>query len=89
MCSDRQLRGSLFSPLFLEFHSAHTTAVKDCLCHISLIAYTLFEVASKPIPELMPHFITDCGCMTIEKPDVTLLLGKISKELSNTFSTYG
>ena len=71
----------MFSPLFLEFRNARTAVVKDFLCHRSLVAYTLFEVVPKPIPELTLHFIADCCHMTTKKPDVALSLGKISKEI--------
>ena len=82
MCSDGQLSHSLFSPLFLEFRNARAAVVKDFLCCRSLVAYALFEVAPKPIPELTLHFIADCCRMTTEKPDAALSLGKISEEIN-------
>lgn len=78
MCSDGQLGRSLIVPLSLEFHNARATVIKDFLCHRSLVAYALFKAASNPISELTPHFIADCCCMMVEKPDVALSLGNIS-----------
>jgi len=78
MCLDGQLGRSLIGPLFLEFRNTCATVVKDFLCHRSLVPYALFEAASKPIPELTLHFITHCCCMTVEKPDAALSLGRIS-----------
>ena len=77
-CSDGQLRCSLFGPLFLKFRNAHAAVVKDFPCCRPLVTYALFEMAPKPIPKVMPYFISNCCGMTIEKPDAALLLGKIS-----------
>ena len=70
----------MIGPLFLEFHNTRAAVVKDFLCCRSLLAYALFEAAPKPIPKLTLHFITNCCCMTIQKPDAALSLGKISEE---------
>jgi len=41
----------------------------------SLVAYSLLEAAPEPITELSPRFIANCGSMTVEEPDVVLVLG--------------
>ena len=58
---------SLISPLLLEFWNADTTVIENLLYHGSLLAYSLFEAAPKPISEVAPHFVTNDSCMMVEK----------------------
>jgi len=64
-------------PLFPQLQNLNPTRVNDVPCICTLIGNSFFEPASNPISEVTLHLQSYCTGMTVNQPDLALMLKQV------------